>query len=182
MLPQRELSTATVSPVSGVSGGARDAERHYRTLFDRAPLAYLVTDTAGVIRQANRAAAVLLKRPAELLAKQSLDAFVPLDRRRAFRDRLEWLPLLDRAHDWHVSLVPHGAAPVDVAAHVEVTDGTRAGESVVCWLLRPISCAAVSRPRRAASTAPAPASASWRSGRWSSVGRPRDARRAPRTG
>ncbi len=139
MLPQREPSAAAVSPAGDLSGGPQDAERRYRTLFDRAPLPYLVTDTSGIIQQANRAAAVLLKRPAELLEKQSLDAFVPLDRRRAFRDRLDWLPLLDRAHDWQVTLVPHGAGPVDVAAHVEVTDGARVGESVMCWLLRRVS-------------------------------------------
>jgi PAS domain-containing protein len=138
MLPQAE-SSAAAAPRVVAPGGGRGAERQYRALFERAPLAYLVTDTSGVIQRANRAAAVLLRRPAELLAQQSIEAFVPLDRRRDFRDRLDWLPLVDRAHDWHVTVVPHGAAPVDVAAHVEVTDGDAFGEPVVCWLLRPVS-------------------------------------------
>src|SRR5918999_2959081 len=55
--------------------------RHFRRLFDAVPAPYVVTDIVGMIRHANHAAAVLFKRPAEVLEGKPLLSFVPLDRR-----------------------------------------------------------------------------------------------------
>jgi PAS domain S-box-containing protein len=113
------------------------ASRHYRLLFERAPLPYVVTDFDGTIRAANRAAAVLLKRPSELLAGKSLAAFVPLEHRAEFRETLAGLPLLDGLRDWRLTLVPHAGAPVDVAMHANVLDGAWQGRDAIFWLIRP---------------------------------------------
>jgi PAS domain-containing protein len=113
------------------------ASPHYRLLFERAPLPYVVTDFHGTIRAANRAAAVLLKRPSELLSGRQLAAFVPLEHRAAFRETLAGLPLLDGLRDWRLTLLPHAGAPVDVAMHAAVLDGAWQGEDAIFWIVRP---------------------------------------------
>ena len=114
-----------------------ETSRHFRRLFDDAPLPYIVTDVCGIIRHANHAAAVLLKRPPELLERNPLVAFVPPERRRAFRDAISRLQIVDAAHDWRVRLVRHGDAPIDVAIDVRVSQGARDGDDLMCWVLRP---------------------------------------------
>jgi PAS domain S-box-containing protein len=113
------------------------ASRHYRLLFERAPLPYVVTDFHGTIRAANRAAAVLLKRPSELLAGKALAAFVPLEHRAQFRETLAGLPLLDGLRDWRLALLPHAGAPVDVSMHATVLDGAWEGGDAIFWIVRP---------------------------------------------
>jgi PAS domain S-box-containing protein len=127
----QELPTVGDGPID------HTASRHYRLLFERAPLPYVVTDFDGTIRAANRAAAVLLKRPSELLSGKSLAAFVPLEHRSEFRETLAGLPLLDGLRDWRLTLVPHAGAPVDVAMHANVLDGAWEGRDAIFWLIRP---------------------------------------------
>jgi PAS domain-containing protein len=124
-------------PAVGDGSVAGPASRQYRVLFDRAPLPYVVTDFDGTIRAANRAAAVLLKRPSELLAGKPLATFVPLERRAEFRETLAGLPLLDTLRDWHTTLLPHAGAPVNVAMHANVLDGAWEGRDAIFWIVRP---------------------------------------------
>jgi PAS domain S-box-containing protein len=126
-----DLSLANAERATDPSGP------HYRLLFERAPLPYVVTDFDGTIRAANRAAAVLLKRPSELLEGKSLAAFVPLEHRPDFREMLAGLPLLDRLRDWRTTLVPHAGAAVDVALHASVLDCPWAGRDAIFWIVRP---------------------------------------------
>src|SRR4029079_11183982 len=59
-----------------------EAERQrYLELFNFAPDCYLVTDTRGNIRQANRAAAVLFRPPEEVLNAKTLAEPVRADAR-----------------------------------------------------------------------------------------------------
>jgi PAS domain S-box-containing protein len=109
----------------------------YRLLFERAPLPYVVTDYDGTIRAANRAAAVMLKRPSELLEGKSLSTFVPLEHRAQFHEMLAGLPLLDRLRDWRTTLVPHAGAALDVALHASVLDCPWAGRDAIFWIVRP---------------------------------------------
>jgi PAS domain-containing protein len=117
--------------------------RYFRRLFDEAPIAYIITDAVGIIRHANHAAAVLLKRPAELLERKPLLAYVPLERRGAFREAINRLPLVDSAHDWRTTLLRHGDASVPVAIDVWLVPGGRDGEDIVAWMVRPIGLAGV---------------------------------------
>ena len=128
---QEELPVVGEAPAGGAAG------RHYRLLFERAPLPYVVTDFDGTIRAANRAAAILLKRPSELLAGKPLAAFIPLERRAEFHEMLAGLPLLDSLRDWRLTLLPHAGAPVDVAMHANVLDGAWQGRDAIFWLIRP---------------------------------------------
>jgi PAS domain S-box-containing protein len=113
--------------------------RHFRRLFDDAPLPYVVTDICGIIRHANHAAAALLKRPAEMLERKPLLTLVPLDRRSSFRDAINRLKLVDAAHDWRVNLLRHGDGPVSVSMDVRLSPGAQDGEDLICWMIRPTS-------------------------------------------
>lgn len=114
------------------------ASRHYRRLVDDMPFPYIVTDVVGIIRHANGAAAALLGRPAEILERKPLLAFIPLDRRASFRDAINRLQLVDAAHDWRVKLLRHGDAPVSVSIEARISRGEHLGEDLICWLLRPL--------------------------------------------
>ena len=62
--------------------------QRYQELFDFAPDGYLLTDPAGVIQQANRAAVALLNAPSALLVNKPLIVFVAPTERKAFRAQL----------------------------------------------------------------------------------------------
>jgi len=111
--------------------------RHFRRLFEEAPLPYVVTDLVGMIRHANHEAAVLFKRPAELLEGKPLLNFVPLDRRSTFRDAINRLQLVEAARDWRVTLLRHGDGPIPVTIDVRLAAGNHAGEELICWILKP---------------------------------------------
>src|SRR5204863_1681766 len=71
---------------------ALETERQrYQELFEFAPDAYLVTDTVGAIREANRGAAELLGIPSGLLLGKSLALFVAAEARSTFRSQLNRL-------------------------------------------------------------------------------------------
>jgi PAS domain-containing protein len=137
LLGQRHEELPTADPARDTAG------RRYHLLFERAPLPYVVTDFFGTIQAVNRAAAILLKRPAELLEGKPLAAFVPLERLAEFRETLAGLPLLDGLRDWRMTLLPHAGAPIDVAMHANVLDGVWEGRDAIFWIVRP-------RRRRAA--------------------------------
>lgn len=68
---------------------ALDLERaRYRELFEFAPVSYLITTAAGVILEANAAAAELLGVAPKYLLRKPLAVFVDLEGRIAFRDLL----------------------------------------------------------------------------------------------
>ena len=68
---------------------AADHERsRYRELFESAPVAYLVTDTNGVIEEANTTAGELFGAEPRRLVAKLLPVFVEFDERRAFGDLL----------------------------------------------------------------------------------------------
>jgi PAS domain S-box-containing protein len=112
--------------------------RHFRRLFEDAPVPYVVTDICGIIRHANRAAAALMNCPAAVLEGKPLQAFVPLDRRPTFREAINRLQLVDAARDWRVELLRHGDAPMSIAIDARMSAGAQDGEGLICWVLRPV--------------------------------------------
>lgn len=89
------------------SAEAIEAERrHYCDLFDRAPIAYLVTTTDGTIRQVNIAGATMLGSRPKLLVGRSLALFVPEGERRTFRARVPDLRMMDNRSEWRQQLQP----------------------------------------------------------------------------
>ncbi|WP_449416950.1 PAS domain S-box protein [Phormidium nigroviride] len=93
-----------------------EAERQrYLELFEFAPDAYLVTDTEGIIQEANRAATVLLNIPQHYLIGKPLAVFVPEAERLHFRRELNLLKGRDRVLEWGIRLQPRNGEVFDAA-------------------------------------------------------------------
>lgn len=122
------------------SRAALEAEqRRYLDLFEFAPDGYLVTDTAGTIREANRAAAALLNIARHFLAGKPVTAFVAPGARRAFRARLTGLRRGQQPGEWIVPLQPRGRAPFDAAMTATVERDREGAPAGLRWLLRDIT-------------------------------------------
>ncbi len=108
----------------------------YHEFFDLAPDAYVITDTRGVVIEANRAASLLLRSRAGGLAGESLVAVVAPSDEPLFRERLAALRQ-SRTREpvaWQLWLQPAGASPfpVSVTASALVDEQT----PQIRWLLR----------------------------------------------
>ena len=70
--------------------------RRYVELFEFAPDAYLVTDPAGIIREANRAASELLNLPQAFLVGKPMSVYIAEPSWRIFRLALRSLDTLEK--------------------------------------------------------------------------------------
>ena len=131
---------------------AAQAERQrYQDLFDFAPDGYLVTDTNGVIREANKAAADLLHVSQERLVGKPLAVYVAEAERKAFRDILSTLlkRAITGANEWEIGLKPRTGkelrasitvTPVVPLAATQKPAGKEATDGVgLRWSLRDIT-------------------------------------------
>ena len=93
---------------------------YYYDLFQLSPDAYLVTDANGLIIEANKAIALLLKIPQSYLAGIPLAVFIAQDDRRAFRTLLNQLPFVSDVQHWEMSLCPKGGKPFAAQLNVAI--------------------------------------------------------------
>jgi PAS domain S-box-containing protein len=108
----------------------------YRELFDFAPDGYLVTNSDGVIREANHAVAALFNvSPARLLGKP-LVVFVVVAERPAFREQLHALPQVQRIEEWQINMQPR-ERPAFPAALTACT--RQNGPLDLLWLIRDVT-------------------------------------------
>jgi PAS domain S-box-containing protein len=113
--------------------------QRYQELFELAPDAYLVTDVAALIQEANRAAAALLAVPKHQLRGKPLILFVEPDEHRVFRNHLTHLSQRGGVRSWEVHLRPRRREPLYAAVTtVAVRDGQDRPVGLR-WLLRDIS-------------------------------------------
>jgi PAS domain S-box-containing protein len=116
-----------------------DAERQrYRDLFDFAPDAYLVTSAEGAILETNRAAASLLRYPAEGLVQKPLIVFVAEQDRRTFRDLLDRLEHAPEVRDAELHIQPRGAAAFPASVQVAAVRDAGGRLTGLRWLVRDI--------------------------------------------
>jgi PAS domain S-box-containing protein len=110
--------------------------QRYHDLFHLAPDACLVTDTAGVIREANFAAGSLLGVEPLRLAGKPLPLYVAEEDRRAFRTGLAALSRGDAAAgEVEVTLQPRHGRPVPVGFRASpLGDGNGMVSGVLCCL------------------------------------------------
>jgi PAS domain S-box-containing protein len=120
--------------------GARqitEAERQrYQELFDFAPDGYLVTDTAGVIQEANHAAATLFAVEQRQLVGKPLSVFVAKDEQRTYRTQLNRLLQLDRVQDWEVRLQPTKSPSFLVAITAATVHDSQGRVVSLRWVIR----------------------------------------------
>lgn len=99
---------------------AVEAERQrYYDLFELAPDAYLATDANGIIQEANRVAAKLLKVSQRFLVGKPLAIFVTEEDRLAFRSQLNKLQQAEsEVQEWALRLAPRNGEPFDALMKV----------------------------------------------------------------
>jgi PAS domain S-box-containing protein len=95
--------------------------QHYYDLFHNAPLAYLVTDAAGVILEANKEIAKLLGVPQPYLSGKPLSLYIAKGDRTQFRARLNQLPQRNETQVWPLNLSPRSGAPFAAQLQVAVS-------------------------------------------------------------
>jgi PAS domain S-box-containing protein len=118
-----------------------EAERQrYQDLFELAPDGYLVTDVAGIIQEANHAAASLLNISEQLLIGSRLLNFVVASERAAFESQLNQPWQGEWVREWESRLNrQHQDQPMDVVLKVAVVHSLTGQISGIRWLLRDVS-------------------------------------------
>jgi two-component system, cell cycle sensor histidine kinase and response regulator CckA len=113
----------------------------YQDLFDLAPDGYLVTDLAGVVQEANRAALALFHVSRKAMRGKPLVIFVAYGERERFRALLHRLKEGERLADWEVSLQRrHGRERETFPSVVTVVRETGLDrEPELRWILRDVT-------------------------------------------
>ncbi|HEX8272239.1 MAG TPA: PAS domain S-box protein [Longimicrobiaceae bacterium] len=127
--------------------------RRYRDLFLAAPDAYLATDSEGVVREVNHAAAALLGARTEYLAGKPLAVFVHEEDRKAFRRQLGLARETERLGGWRLRLVSRAGAELPVEVSVSAARQADGGTELR-WILREAAAAPVPAAQAAAADAP----------------------------
>jgi PAS domain S-box-containing protein len=113
--------------------------RRYRELFDLAPDPYLVTNLQGVIREANRAASVVLNIDHQFLVGKPLVVFLPREGRMAFRSELARAREATGIGEYDLRLKPRKLPPIDAAVRVAVVRDQWGQPAALRWTARDVS-------------------------------------------
>lgn len=117
-----------------------EAERQrYQDLFEFAPDGYLVTDVAGKIREANRAAATLLNVSKRYLIGKPLINYIPFEERQTFRSKLNQFREIDQMQEWEIRICARDRAPFDAAVTVSTVRDWESKPAGCRWLWRDIT-------------------------------------------
>ena len=118
---------------------AQSQRQRYLNLFEQAPDGYLVTNIAGIISEANRAAAKLLNVEARFLVGKPLSIFFTKEVRQTLISQLNSLCSVDFASEWEVVIVPRNKPPINVAISVACVRASSGEVVELRWLLRDLS-------------------------------------------
>jgi PAS domain S-box-containing protein len=111
----------------------------YQELFEFAPDGYIVTDTNGIVLDANHAATHLLNIPKNFLLGKPISSFIPPEERRAFRTQLTELCDLEQLHDWEVHFQGRKGSRFDASLNVATIKDREAKLIGWRWLIRDIT-------------------------------------------
>jgi PAS domain S-box-containing protein len=113
--------------------------QRYQDLFEFIPNAYLVTDSKGIIQEANRAAATLLGVPQQFLVGKPLVLFVSREEWRTFLIELAQRHHWDHKPEWEVCLCPRNGEPIDVTLTASTVRDSEGRLLALHWLLHDIT-------------------------------------------
>jgi PAS domain S-box-containing protein len=138
--PRKARETGASQPIeTTASRDAIERERQkYFELFELAPDACILTDSQGLIREANAVARQLLGVSAQFLPGKPLPAFFEETARNAFRHQLDQLCGSTRSEEWEIKLAPRNGMPLDVTVSV-ARIGKENGPALYRWVVRDIS-------------------------------------------
>ncbi|MFL5560229.1 MAG: ATP-binding protein [Gemmatimonadaceae bacterium] len=109
----------------------------YLELFEDAPDAYIITDEAGVVREANHAAERLLQIDRLRLRGKPLAALVDEEFRRAFRLMLDLRCGAPENIEFDTTIRPRDGEPINVAVRIRRAKGPRNAE--LRWIIRDVT-------------------------------------------
>ncbi len=116
---------------------AVEVERdRYRELFDFASDAYLMTDSAGLIREANRAAGELLGVPPHFLRGKRIANFLPIEDRSVFRAGMHRLLLAGRRGEWPARFQPRTGGEIAAMIDAEAVRDRDDQPVGIRWMIR----------------------------------------------
>ncbi|HEY9811998.1 MAG TPA: ATP-binding protein [Candidatus Sericytochromatia bacterium] len=117
-----------------------DVERQrYQDLFEFAPDCYLLTNSQGVITEANRAAAKLFNLPQKYLLNKPLITFVVEQERQDFVNELLRLQQKERVQEWELVMQARNGLSFDAAITVAGMYNPDGGLVGMRWLVRDIT-------------------------------------------
>lgn len=95
-----------------------EQEARYKSLFQSAPTAYIITDRQAVIKEANQAAGELLKVNANKLKGKPFSIYVCKDQRREFFAVIEEIGNIQKGEslNWKFDVLPRSAEPIPALA------------------------------------------------------------------
>ncbi len=131
-------ASALAPPQAGITS-VDEPLRHYRDLFEGAPLAYIVTDAGGRIEEANAEAIRLLGLTPRFVGRKSLFDYLPVKDRHLFREALKQRMVAYAPRRWVSRVKPRNRQPVDIAvsaASIMYDESHVIGAS---WVLQDIS-------------------------------------------
>jgi PAS domain S-box-containing protein len=114
---------------------AEGDREHYRDLFERAPVPYIVTDSRGVILQANHSAATLLRYRAERLLGKPFAVFTQDACRRRFRSTLIELRSASENVTIGLNIQARGSRIIPVEVTGAAGRDSRGAVTEIRWLL-----------------------------------------------
>ncbi|WP_202895751.1 PAS domain S-box protein [Iningainema tapete] len=117
-----------------------EAERQrYQDLFEFAPDCYLVTDGNGVIQEANRAAARMLKVTQQFLVGKLMITFVASEERHRFRNELTQICQSDKVRELLLRLQRRSDEYMDAAITVAACHNSASDTINLRWLIRDVT-------------------------------------------
>ncbi|MBE9127546.1 MULTISPECIES: PAS domain-containing protein [unclassified Coleofasciculus] len=111
----------------------------YQNLFEFFPTAYLVTDTRGIIQEANQAAATLLNISHQFLEGKPFNIFTSTAERQKFPAKLTQLKQSRNAQESIVQIQPRQSQPCEVAVTVSPVCNSDGKLTNLHWILHPIN-------------------------------------------
>jgi len=113
--------------------------RRYRSLFEFAPLGYIVTDVLGIIREANLASSILLSVEPKFLIRKPLPSFIDTSERAAFRYELANFKRTAYIPDWEVTISPRNGASFTASIMASAERNANGDIECIRWLIRDIT-------------------------------------------
>ncbi len=112
--------------------------QEYKALFDFCPDAYLVTNEAGVIKEANKAAKTLFQVPGEFIVGKPLAQFVAKDQKENFFNQLSGLRTggAEKAENWELSMESRGGEAFQASITVGAVRDKFSRLVALRWLIR----------------------------------------------
>ncbi len=112
--------------------------RRYRDLFEFADDGYILTDTRGIIAEANRVAGKLLHVGPEFLVGKPLIRFVSADQHDLFRAELRQLQQTGKTSEMTLRIEPRASASFFAALKASAMTNEGVGISGMRWLMRDV--------------------------------------------